>query len=215
MKFLTLLKGQLKDILGAGMVSIIMLLTPGYFLINVNARYDSATLSYHLSPLATVGPLLIFGSILTGITIGSPFWLLGFRKNWHFLLHRSVKRITVLVSLITAAILVLAVFTGGCWTLLFLYASVPGHFILPPTTQVYFEGWLFISLGLVFYFGTALSGISTARLYTTRLFGILFAGITFIVIFMSLNIIWAYTVVALSIMILASQVFYVFLNRDF
>jgi hypothetical protein len=147
--------------------------------------------------------------------MGSPFWLLGFRKTWHFLLHRSVARITVLVSMITAAVLALVVFTGGCWTLLFLYASMPGLFILPPTPRVYLEGWLFISLGLVFFFGTALSGISTARLYTTRLFGLILAGITFIVIFMSLDIIWAFTVVALSILILASQVFYLFLNRDF
>jgi hypothetical protein len=217
MKFIALLKGQLKGILGAGMPSIFGLLGGGYFLINAFARFDriNATLSFQPSPLAMVGPLLIFISIVCGISMGTPFWMLGFRKTWYFLLHRSASRVMILISMITAAVITLVVFTGGCWTLLFLYASVPGHSILPPTPRVYLEGWLFISLGLVFFFGTALTGISTARLYTTRLFGIILAVITFIVIFMSLDIIWAFIVVALSILILASQVFYVFINRDF
>ena len=117
--------------------------------------------------------------------------------------------------MITAAVLTLVVFTGGCWTLLFLYTSLPGLFILPPTLQVYFEGWLFISLGLVFFMGVALSGISTAKFYTTKLFGIIFAGIILIVTFMSLDIFWASIVIAAGILILAVQLFSVFLNRDF
>ena len=117
--------------------------------------------------------------------------------------------------MVTAAAGSLVIFAGGCWTLLFLYASLPGLFILPPTFRVYIEGWLFISLGLVFYFGTALSSISTAKFYTTKLFGITFAGIVLIVTFMSLDIFWTSAVVAAGILILAAQLFSVFLNREF
>lgn len=117
--------------------------------------------------------------------------------------------------MVTVATGSLVIFAGGCWTLLFLYASLPGLFILPPTLRVYIEGWLFISLGLVFYLGVALSGISTAKWYTTKMFGIIFAGIILIVTFMSLDIFWAFAVIAAGILILAIQVFSVFLNREF
>ena len=117
--------------------------------------------------------------------------------------------------MITATVITLVVFTGGSWTLLFLYASLPKLFVLPPTLRVYIEGWLFISLGLVFYLGIVLSGISTAKWYTTKMFGITFAGIILIVTFMSLDILWAFAVIAAGILILGIQVFSVFLNREF
>jgi len=217
MRFLALLNGQRGGIFATGISQIFMVLGFGYFLVAAATQYQrySEAFGSASSPLTSVGPLLIFASILCGATLGLQFWLIGFRRTWHFLLHRSVSRTTILLSMITAAVITLVVFTGGCWTLLFLYASLPGLFILPPTFRVYTEGWLFISLGLVFYFGVALSGISTAKWYTTKMFGIAFAGIILIVTFMSLDILWAFAVIAAGIFILATQLFSVFLNREF
>jgi hypothetical protein len=163
-----------------------------------------------------VGPLLIFAAILCGTLMGFlQFWMPGFRRTWHFILHRSVTRGKILLSMISAAVLTFVIFAGGSWTLLFLYASLPGIFAMPPAFQVYIEGWLFISLGVVFYFGVALSGISPAKWYTTKLFPIAFAGVILIITFMGLEIIWAAILVAAGVLILAIQASSVFLNGEF
>jgi hypothetical protein len=218
MRLLALLKGQQKEILGCGVVQILIILGFGYSSINNASHNENAYANYAFttSPIKDIGPLLIFASILCGIILGiTQFWVPGLRRTWHFLLHRSASRTTILLSKITAAVTTLVVFTGGCWTLLFLHASLPKLFVLPPTFRVYIEGWLFISLGLVSYLGVALSGINPTPLYSTKLFGMALAGIVVGVTFMQFGILWVSAVIAAGIFILAIQLYSMFLKRGF
>jgi len=217
MKFIALLRCQTKVIVGAALTQLGLLLGIGYYCIAIATELDrtSNIYGYTFSPLTYTGPLLIIASLICGGILGLQFWINDYTKTWYFLLHRCATRTMILLSMITAAIFSLIIFTGGCWTLLFLYASVPGLFLLPPTPRVYIEGWLFISLGLVFFLGVSLSGISTAKFYTTKLFGIIFAGIVLITTFMSLDIVWGGVIIAAGILFLAVQLFSVFLNREF
>jgi hypothetical protein len=219
MKFLALLKRQRGEILGTGVIPVVSILGLGYLLVSEAIQHQYQYREFYdasYSPLSVVGPLLIFAAILCGTLMGFlQFWMPGFRRTWHFILHRSVTKKEILLAMITAAVLTFVIFAGGSWTLLFLYASLPGIFVLPPAFQVYIEGWLFIALGVVFYFGVAISGISTARWYTTKLFPIAFAGVILIITFMGLEIIWAAIVVAAGVLILAIQASFVFLDGEF
>jgi hypothetical protein len=216
MRFLALLKGQQKEIFGNGVVQILLVFGFGYSLVNNAVRNENfySRFEFSSSPIRDMGPLLIFASILCGTMLGiSQFWIPGFRRTWHFLLHRSASRTMILLSKITAAVITLVVFTGGSWTLIFLHASL--QFVLPLTLRVYIEGWLFISLGLVSYLGVALSGINPTPLYSTKLFGAAFAGMVMLVIFMELGIVLASAIIATCIFILAIQLYSIFLKREF
>ncbi|GAI48504.1 unnamed protein product, partial [marine sediment metagenome] len=63
------------------------------------------------------------------------------------------------------------------WVALYWYANRPEVFPIPQTVRVFIEGWIFIMLGLVTYLGTALSSLSTAKWYTTKIFGLAFATV--------------------------------------
>ena len=216
MRFLALLKGQQKEILIIGVVQILIVFGFGHSIISNAAHQEDSYANYAFtaSPIKDVGSLLIFASILCGAILGlTQFWIPGTRRTWHFLLHRSASRTTILLSRITAALITLVVFTGGCWTLLFLYASQPKLFVLPPTFRVYIEGWLFVSLGLVSYLGVALSSINPTP--ATKLFGTVLAGIVIFMTFMQFGILWASAIIAAGIFILAIQLYSIFLNREF
>ena len=88
-------------------------------------------------------------------------------------------------------------------------------FTIPPRTRTLIEGWIFVAAGLVIYFGTALSAISTVRWYTTRIVGVAFA--TFILIFAlsQISITLCIVMIAVGLLILVSQVVHTFLTREF
>ncbi len=86
---------------------------------------------------------------------------------------------------------------------------------MPQTPRVFIEGWILIMLGLVTYLGTALSGLSTANWYTTKIFGLAFATVVIFTTFSQWSLVWAFAVIAISAVILLSLIFDSFLRREF
>ena len=168
------------------------------------------------SPLALLGPWLFCCSIGLGLILGvRQFWIPHFTRTWPFLLHRSVRRSTVLAAKLTAASVAIVLATGGVWVVLFWYACRPEVFGVPQPVRIFIEGWIFIVLGLVAYLGTALSGLSEARWYTTKIFGIAFAAIIIFITTMEWSMAWALAVIAFSTALLLSQLFDTFATREF
>jgi hypothetical protein len=104
---------------------------------------------------------------------------------------------------------------GPVWIGLYWYACRPEVFPIPQTPRVFIEGWIFIMLGLVAYLGTTLSGLSTAKWYTTKIFGLAFATIVIVTTFSQWSLVWAFAVIAISVVILLSLIFDTFLRREF
>jgi len=170
----------------------------------------------HNSPLQMTGVWLSLTSIGLGLSLGiRQFWVPHFTRTWPFLLHRSANRKTILAAKLTTAMLVFVISLGTLWVCLYWYANRPELFTIPQTARVFIEGWIFIALGLIAYLGTALSGLSTAKWYTTRIFGLAFATVIIIVTFAQWRLAWAFVVIALGVLILLSQIIDLFLNREF
>jgi ABC-type transport system involved in multi-copper enzyme maturation permease subunit len=143
------------------------------------------------------------------------FWIPNFTKTWPFLLHRSVSRKTILAAKLTATSIAFVISLGAVWVGFYWYACRPEFSPIPQTLRVFIEGWIFITLGLVVYLGTALSGLSTAKWYTTKIFGLAFATVVIFTILFQWSLVWAFTVIAVSVAILLSQIFDTFLRREF
>ncbi|MHC4337209.1 MAG: hypothetical protein ACYSTG_04565, partial [Planctomycetota bacterium] len=136
-------------------------------------------------------------------------------RTWPFLLHRSVNRRVILNAKLTAATAAFIVSLGFAWTLLYRFVCRSEMFTVPPPTRVFIEGWLFVVLGLVVYLGTALTALSTARWYTTKIFGLAFAAVLIVATFSQWHLFWAFVLIIIGIVILLSQVVDTFLSREF
>jgi hypothetical protein len=168
------------------------------------------------SPLKMVGPWLFCSSIGLGLILGiRQFWIPHLTRTWLFLLHRSVDRSTILIAKLVAALTLLVVAIGPVWIGLYWHTCRPELFIIPPTARTFIEGWIFIILGFVAYLGTALSGLSEAHWYTTKIVGFSFATIIIFTTTMLSSLGWAFIVIAFGIVLLLSQVFDTFLRREF
>ena len=143
------------------------------------------------------------------------FWIPHFTKTWSFLLHRSVSRQTILGAKLTAATVALVVSLGAVWIGLYRYAGRLELFVVPPPARFFIQGWLFIVLGLVAYLGAALTALSTARWYTTKIFSLAFATVVLCMIFLHWRLSLAFAMVIIGIVVLLSQIIDAFLNREF
>jgi hypothetical protein len=161
------------------------------------------------------GIWLFLLSIGLGLALGvRQFWLPNFTRTWPFLLHRSVNRQTILSAKLIAAILTLVISLGLTWTALYWYAGRLEAFKVPLSFRVFIEGWIFIIIGFVCYLGTALSGLSKAKWYTTKIFGIAFA-ILLIIIFSQSTLTWLIMIITFFLAVLLSQIIHTFLLREF
>ena len=166
--------------------------------------------------MSETGPWLFFLSIGLGLVLGvRQFWIPNFTGTWPFLLHRSVSRNTILAAKLTAASIAFACSIVPIWVGIYWYATRPEVFAVPPTFRFFIEGWIFITLGLVTYLGAGLSGLSTAKWYTTKIFGLAFASLIIITTFSQRSLVWVLTLIAVSAAILLSRIFDTFLRREF
>ncbi len=166
--------------------------------------------------LSSVGALLLVSSIALGLVLGGrQFWVAHFTKTWGFMLHRSVSRQTILVAKLTAAAVAFVICLGPVWFAFFWYACRQELLAVPPTIRIFIEGWIFIALGLVVYLGTCLAGLSRAKWYTTKIFGLAFAVLILVTALAQWQLILAFAAIIAGVLILLIQIIDTFLNREF
>ena len=230
MRFSALLRKELRECLPWMLLAAIAFLALGGFFLRAEAYYGGYRYYSRLSPgtavdyyrftyysiLEVTGSLLLLSSIGLGLVLGiRHFWIPNFTRTWPFLLHRSVSRKTILAAKLTAGMIAFVISLGPVWVGLYWYANRPEVFAIPQTPRVFIEGWIFITLGLVAYLGTALSSLSTAKWYTTKIFGLVLATVIIFTTFSQWSLVWAFAVIAISVVILLVQIFDTFLRREF
>jgi hypothetical protein len=158
---------------------------------------------FHHIPLNDMGGLLLFASLMLGLTLGAlHFGMPQLTRTWSFLLHRPVPLSAILGSKLLAVLIALALSLGLPWTWAILRIQQVKTTGFPGNPQVYWEGWLFIGLGLALYLGTALCAMSNAHWYTTRLIGPAFASLCIILVFTEISISLAFAVLGIAVVIL-------------
>lgn len=231
MRFSALLKKELRESLPWMLLAAIAFFAIGSFVLRIEPHNENYYYRYsRISPgtiishydltfyptLKVTGPWLFFLSIGLGLVLGvQQFWIPHFTRTWPFLLHRSVSRKTILAAKLTATMIAFVISLGLVWIGLYWYAGQPEVFPIPQTLRVFIEGWIFIMLGLVTYLGTALSGLSTAKWYTTKILGLAFATVIIVTTLSQWTLAGVFVVIAVSTAILLSQIFYTFLRREF
>ncbi len=233
MRFVALLRKELRESLPWLLLAGLLLSIVGLLVLRAEAHFSlyrywqyrqglapgETVSTYHLlrsSHLAGAALWLAFIAPGLGLALGvRHFWVPLFTRTWSFLLHRSVPRLTVLRAKLAATVLAFLVSLGLVWTGLYWYACRPDLFPIPESPQTLINGWIYIVMGLVVYLGTALSALSTARWYTSRIFGLAFATLAALVILSQWHPAWIAALTALAIVILLTQTIAAFLSREF
>ncbi len=171
--------------------------------------------SSRLDPQVPVGQLLFVTSIGLGLSLaGRQFWMPGFSRTWSFTVHRSIGRMTILTAKICAACISFVIGPGLVWMLFYWYASRPGIFPIPPRGRVFIEGWILIATGLIVYAGAALSGLSSAKWYTTKMFGLGFSLISLVFVILQRSLPECFIVMIIGFSILLPQIINTFLKKE-
>lgn len=235
MRFITLLKKELREILQWLLLAFIAFAGIGTLMLRTMIRkpdfggqYDwlikpgketpmyALVYYFDIEPLRFVGPLLFLVCISLGFVVAiRQFWGPGLLKTWAFTIHRSMSKATILAVKFSAAIIALVTSCGLVWTLFYTYVSRSGVFPMPMMGRIFIEGWIFVILGLVVYFGAAFSGLSTARWYTTKIFAIIFSMVILSIARKQTDLLSCLLVIMIGVVILVSQIINMFLNREF
>jgi hypothetical protein len=229
MKFLTLLKKELRDSLPWIIFAVISLFVISWFMISMKT-YNQRGWPY--SPIkngAIVGQdnifrddillgsagLMFYLSILLGLALGyTHFWMPGFRKTWQLLIHRSVTRSAIITSKLSASAIMM-ICLSLAWLLLARFVSKSERVIIPPDAGLVRLGVFYAFLGFIVYMATALCALTKARWYTTKLFGLFFAFVIYIIIISQPNIYRAFVISIIAFIILIVQLYQFFLQREF
>ena len=227
MRFFALLKKELRECLPwICLAALAILLFGGLFLQELAYReanewsnktfQSSLTINSSHPPLQDSAVVLFLTSISLGLILGFvQFWLPGFRGIWSFILHRSISRNVPLTAKIMAGAIAFILSCVIIWTGLYLYCCRPGLFWTPPEFKFYLEGLLLILSGFSFYLAMALSGLSVARWYTTKMLSIAFAVIILIAVIGQWNLFLILLTLVIGMLIILFQLFDTFLKKEF
>lgn len=232
MRFAALLVKELRESMPWILLATILLLSVGFLTIRFESAYYGPPTWYysrmvpgnvvepydlfHYSVLNAPAIWLLLIAIGLGLVLGGRhFAVPSFTRTWPFLLHRSVSRMTILTAKVVAAATAIIICLGSVWLILYWYASRPGLFLAPPPEQTLIDGCLYIVLGMIVYFGTALSVLSSSRWYTTKSFGLILATIVVFAAIAGSSRPWALVVIIVAAVLLLSQIVDTFLNREF
>lgn len=230
MRFSALLKKELRECLPWMLLAGIVFIAVSIVLLRGATYYDNLGYrNWRLSPgtpinsymfsfypvMNQTGPWLFFLSIGLGLAIGvRQFWIPNFTRTWPFLIHRSMSRNAILAAKLTTASIAFICSIVTVWVGIYWYATRPEVFKVPPSLRFFIEGWIFIISGFVTYLGTALSGLSTAKWYTTKIFGLLFVAAIIMTLGMwTLGGLLIALIVSAAILLL--QIFQTFGRREF
>ncbi|MCX5634444.1 MAG: hypothetical protein NTW55_01185 [Planctomycetota bacterium] len=193
--------------------------SPGSEVKRFEITYDPDINIYSLTrhyPVSAAGSFLLIASIGLGLALGiRQFWMEQVTRTWSFLIHRSINRRAILWSKLAAAAIVFIISPGIIWSIFYWYSLRPELFAVPSTGRIFVEGWIFVVLGFMVYLGMTLAGLNRVRWYTTKLFGLLFAGLMVVVVLGQWSLLWAFIFIIVGITILLSQIIEIFLSREF
>lgn len=228
MKLVALFRKEWRESLPFVLLAVVVLLGSGTLVLRAKTMRDGTDYfrldadadvsAYRLieQPMLTeIGAAVLLISVGLGLAVGvRQFWIPHFLKTWAFTLHRSTSRGGVLLAKFAVAVAAL-LGVAVVWTLLYAYARREGVFHLPPRARTLAEGWIYVLLGLLVYLGTALSGLTAARWYTTKIFGLAFAAGLLLWTLFQTSIAAALAVAAGGMALLLVQIYHTFLTRDF
>lgn len=224
MRFAILMIKELGE--NAGIILLMfVLLAIGWCLVWENANiygdlttdYTGIETKFHYSyPFGEIGALLMFVSCISGAVIGvQQFCYPEFTKTWAFLLHRSVRRSTIVLSKFLAFLILHVIFVGGGWGILYWYACKPGLFPLAPPFRIFLQGWYPIWLGFLLYLGVSYTGVSQAKWYTTRLFGALATFVLVLIFAFTVDLYWGILLLVIACIVFGFLVLQMFEVKEF
>jgi len=229
MRFLALLKKELREALPWIVLAVLSLLSISWFMIRMKA-FDQGRWNYNVPSNGTVidqymifradimlesAVLMFFISIGLGLVLGfRHFWMPGFTGTWQFLIHRSVTRSVIISAKLTAAAIVMLCLSLA-WLLLAGITGISERIIIPPESGIVGLGIFYAYLGFIVYMGTSLCAITKARWYTTRMFGLFFVFIMFLVIVSQTSFAQAFFISVVFFVVLIVQIYEIFLQREF
>lgn len=228
MKFLALLRKELRESMPYIMIVAALLLGGGLLCINEYLRHRPSfyhplpsgelvgirQLGHHVHMNGT-GVLILVCSLVLGVGLGIlHFWLPQITRTWPFLIHRSASRTRILSAKLCAALIGIPVILGSIWSVLFGHAC---RVEFGPVVhyRILYEGWIMIGLGFVAYLATACSGLNTHRWHTTKLLSMVLGLCVIIVTFSQWQIVSAVAVMSLGLVILLLQTYVFFQVKQF
>lgn len=233
MRFTALIKKELYECLPWFLVAVIFLLFIGSISLYSASVYrremsypyisidpDMPILAvYQLTrtgTLSAVTHILFMTVIGLGLCLGiRQFWYPYFTKVWGFELHRSVNRSAILFSKVIAAFLAFVFSAGLLWYFFYLYARNGKVFMVSPPLRHLIEGWIITAVGFIVYLGTVKSGLSRARWYTTKMFGLGFSIFIIVVVFSQYQIGWAIAAIIAGVFIFMIDILETFQSKEF
>ncbi len=229
MRFFTLLKKELRECLPWMATAAAILLLIGSMMLwdsgqrdigyqyRVFERYSEVG-GYELLryPVKDFGIYVFMSAVGLGLALGvRQFWVDDFMGTWGFVVHRSTSRTTIFAAKICAGLISMIVAIGLVWCYLFWRANSSGYFVFPLPEKSFIGGWLVCGMGLLFYLGAGLAGLSKARWYTTKLMGLGFAFWIFITLVQQWTLCWGFGTVLIGAVVLLFLMWDTFLNREF
>ncbi len=229
MRFLALLKKELRECLPWAVSAAALLLIFGSLMLRPGPEYRleyqyrvferySEVYGYDFVkyPIGDVGGLVFILAVGLGLALGvRQFWVADFKGTWGFTLHRSTRRTTILATKICAGLISLIAAIGLVWSYLYWRANLPDCLLVPPSKRHFIEGWLTVGIGLMFYLGAGLTGLSKAKWYTTKVMGLGFALWMLVTFTVQWTLGWSFGTLAIAVVVLLYLMWETFLKREF
>ncbi len=229
MRFLALFKKELREAVPWLILAVLFLLAIGWLIIHTkaydqrqwyygsisNGKVIDSYMIFRTDIMLEPAVLMFFTSIGLGLLVGiRHFWVPDFTRTWQFLIHRSATRSLILSAKLTAGATAMFCLSIA-WLLLAGYARVSERVIIPPESGIVGMGIFYSYLGFIVYLGIALCALTAARWYTTRMFGLFFVFIMFMIILSQTNFTFVFCLSVFFLAVLIIQIYEKFLQKEF